>query len=355
VGVHLLSSSSKGGDKEDTENNDWRQKYQAGNKPKWKEIFPSYLLLGMTFFTIYLYEQAYIEKTRGPDQETTISKVKPVLTDVSETTISKVKPVLTDVSETAISKVKPVLTVVSQTNFTGTFPSDATNHVGDDDCISCYGVLYLSSERKKRGERPICFGCSTLNNGEKISPERMKLLDLDPSLEPGPEFQYIYKVGHSQGSGKMYRTGKVPLQIWGFEVQYGKSSVNSNDSKDSNSHSDNSKGAAEDRMDQKEGEKAGQAPDRPIFPPMKNDKDVYVGPLPFMKVMDWVQNATWEGTIKAATVFKDAYWKQLQKMYKSIGKVPSSMYNTANRLITNSERLFMKLLDKIKIIGNAVG
>ena len=87
---------------------------------------------------------------------------------------------------------------------------------GDDTCKSCTGIVYYTRAMRKNGEMPLCIGKkSTLTR--KIPME--KLDDLDKKMSKADLETYVC-IGYSQMSGRMERTGKLPVCINGIQFHF---------------------------------------------------------------------------------------------------------------------------------------
>ena len=85
---------------------------------------------------------------------------------------------------------------------------------GDDICISCTGISYISQEMRSKGQRPICIGKKTIMS-KKINPQHYdKLKNTEKSLDK-PFIQIC--IGYLQTYGRRDRLGLPPIFINGIE------------------------------------------------------------------------------------------------------------------------------------------
>ena len=77
---------------------------------------------------------------------------------------------------------------------------------------SCTGILWFTSEMKKRGDAPYCFGRrGTLRAGTEAL-EKNAQVDNQTSKDDAPPGEFTYAcLGYSQATAKMNRDGALPL------------------------------------------------------------------------------------------------------------------------------------------------
>jgi hypothetical protein len=85
---------------------------------------------------------------------------------------------------------------------------------GDDKCKSCTGIIYFTKGMKDAGDLPLCIG--KVNKMDKKIPID-NLEKLDKTTRKMDLGTYI-SVGYSQSSGRMERTGGVPICVSGFQI-----------------------------------------------------------------------------------------------------------------------------------------
>jgi len=104
---------------------------------------------------------------------------------------------------------------------------------GDDICISCTGISYISQEMRSKGQRPICIGKKTIMS-KKINPQHYeKLKNTEKKLDK-PYIQIC--IGYLQTYGRRDRLGLPPIFINGIEynIQKDNKKLIKNDEKLSN-------------------------------------------------------------------------------------------------------------------------
>jgi len=84
----------------------------------------------------------------------------------------------------------------------------------DSDCWNCAGVTFLSSELKKQGKRPICYGME-YKAAKPIDSEQMEALEKLPTISPNTN---MYLFGFTQSSARMHRIGQIPVLQYGVKV-----------------------------------------------------------------------------------------------------------------------------------------
>ena len=101
---------------------------------------------------------------------------------------------------------------------------------GDDICISCTGISYISQEMRSKGQRPICIGKKTIMT-KKINPQHYeKLKNTEKKLDK-PYIQIC--IGYLQTYGRRDRLGLPPIFINGIEynIQKDNKKIINNDEK----------------------------------------------------------------------------------------------------------------------------
>lgn len=85
---------------------------------------------------------------------------------------------------------------------------------GDDKCKSCTGILYFTKAMKEAGDLPTCIGKVNIMT-KKIPIDNLEKLDkTTKKMDLGTYICF----GYSQSSGRMERTGGVPICISGFQI-----------------------------------------------------------------------------------------------------------------------------------------
>jgi len=113
---------------------------------------------------------------------------------------------------------------------------------GDDICISCTGISYISEEMRLNGQRPMCIGKKTIMS-KKISPQHYEKLKIAEKKLEKPQIQIC--IGYLQTYGRRDRLGLPPIFINGIEYNYQKdlnkikNNNKSNNNKSSNNNNNN--------------------------------------------------------------------------------------------------------------------
>lgn len=106
---------------------------------------------------------------------------------------------------------------------------------GDDVCKSCTGIVYFTKSMRAKGDVPVCIGKKTTLT-KKIPVDKLEELDKKTNKK---DLEVYICLGYSQTSGRMERTGKVPICISGVQFHFVASDMSKSNGKDAKSVSGN--------------------------------------------------------------------------------------------------------------------
>ena len=193
---------------------------------------------------------------------------------------------------------------------------------GDDICISCTGISYISQEMRSQGKRPICIGKKTIMS-KKVNPQHYeKLKKSEKSLEK-PHVQIC--IGYLQTYGRRDRLGLPPLFINGIEYNVQKDNSNKiNKDKPTN---------IVDNQSNKKEEIPYQAALPLIFSMLTPTKEKYNTAVETTK---WTYQMIEKGAAKQ--------YKFITRFYKKNSvNLPSRMYKSAIDIFDNSSKTIERM------------
>ena len=210
---------------------------------------------------------------------------------------------------------------------------------GDDICISCTGISYISEEMRLNGQRPICFGKKTIMS-KKISPQHYERLKSAEKKLEKPHVQIC--IGYLQTYGRRDRLGLPPIFINGIEYNYqkntkmikNKSNNNNNNSNDINISDKDTNSIVEIAS---KNDKRPDLPYQAALPLLFNTLKPTEEKFNIVK-----ENSKWTyDTIKKGAT---SQYKFLQKFYeKNTVNLSSRMYKSAVEIFNNSGKTVERL------------
>lgn len=117
---------------------------------------------------------------------------------------------------------------------------------GDDQCTSCTGISYFTSEMKEKNTPPYCFGKQGTPKS-KISHDKLQALDKE-NMKKNASLGNTTSIcmGYSQYTGRMLRRGDIPICVRGTELFYAWDNIKKQKEKESQGkNNDSSKGVSE--------------------------------------------------------------------------------------------------------------
>lgn len=87
---------------------------------------------------------------------------------------------------------------------------------GDDECRSCTGIAFLTSEMRAKGQKPGCLGFNKVLK-QRIPLDQLESLNKQNYVQ---DLGFYFHIGYSRSSGLMERTGRVPVSVQGLVFHF---------------------------------------------------------------------------------------------------------------------------------------
>lgn len=209
---------------------------------------------------------------------------------------------------------------------------------GDDVCKSCTGIVYYTQAMRKNGEIPVCFGKkSTLTKRIPLD----KIEELDKKTSKTDLKTYIC-IGYSQTSGRMERTGKLPVCINGVQFHFLSSTTEGNSPRNGTKNNNNDRGLgvgnAQDlqsptvsgsngeKLD--DGEKSSTSP-RSITQP--GSEEVMLALTGFKALMQKGVTKQYNGMVQFYTKTADKFPEKVHRSYTSLLESTAKTFERVER------------------------
>jgi len=205
--------------------------------------------------------------------------------------------------------------------------SPAGSQPGDAECRTCTGLSILTHEMRERGEKPLCYGLSSVLK-QRIPVEQLEALNKENA--PPTDLGVSVNIGYSRSSGMMDRTGRIPVLIRGIHLHFPRRVI------------PKPKGAGQ------ESASATPLPRKyPALPPGMEDLTVQGAAASSVVALEQFQKMMRKGVKKQTEGMKKTWDATKSFVATTAQNFPSKMYKGANTLFASMEKTSRTINSKL--------